>query len=188
MVKKNMRANFVHIENLLRSVVDIDGDFAEIGVWYGTTFMPMVEIARQTNHKIHAVDSFCGLAERTARDNIKMYPKGALSTNGTHIIKSLIKPYRDITTIHEGFIPDVFSGMEHIQFSFVHLDVDHYQPTLDSLVFLWERMVKGGIIVCHDWDEDSKECAAGAIKDWMQDESVDYAGIQQYSSHCWFIK
>jgi hypothetical protein len=33
----------------------------------------------------------------------------------------------------------------------VHIDVDLYQPTRDSLAFFYPRLVKGGVIVMDDY-------------------------------------
>lgn len=38
-----------------------------------------------------------------------------------------------------------------MQFRFVRLDVDLYQPTLDSFEFLHPRMVPGGTVSCDDY-------------------------------------
>ena len=37
------------------------------------------------------------------------------------------------------------------RFSFVHLDVDLYQSTLDCLNFFYPRLSLGGIIISHDY-------------------------------------
>lgn len=182
-----MRANFIHIEELLRGVIDLEGDIAEFGVWYGTTFMPMAELARLKGRTIHAVDSFIGFAERTDRDGDRFYAKGKLSANGTRTFKTLTRPFNNVV-IHEGFVPDILKEMANISFSFVHLDLDQYAPTIESLKFLWGRMVSGGVIACHDWNCDSDMYAAGAIKDWMEYAGVGYPVEQEYSSHCWFTK
>jgi O-methyltransferase len=50
-----------------------------------------------------------------------------------------------------GWIPSRFAEVAHRRFCFVHLDVDLYQPTLDSLDFFYERVVPGGILLCDDY-------------------------------------
>ena len=37
-------------------------------------------------------------------------------------------------------------------YRFVHLDVDLYQPTRDSFDYFYPRLIKGGIIVCDDYN------------------------------------
>jgi hypothetical protein len=54
--------------------------------------------------------------------------------------------------IHQGIFPETAGGLEGESFSFVHLDLDLYEPTLAALQFFWPRMVPGGVIVLDDVD------------------------------------
>lgn len=53
--------------------------------------------------------------------------------------------------LKKGWIPERFNEVEKLVFSFVHIDVDLYQPIRDSLQFFYPRMVKNGIIVLDDY-------------------------------------
>src|SRR5438876_647734 len=57
----------------------------------------------------------------------------------------------DIVLTHKGFIPDSFKGLENAKISFAHIDVDIYQSILDSLNFIYPRMISGGFIVFDDY-------------------------------------
>ena len=48
-------------------------------------------------------------------------------------------------------IPDRFPDVADREFRFVHIDVDLYEPTLDSLAFFYPRLVTGGILLCDDY-------------------------------------
>jgi hypothetical protein len=41
--------------------------------------------------------------------------------------------------------------VEDRRFKLVHIDVDLYQPTRDSVEFFYPRMVPGGVILCDDY-------------------------------------
>jgi len=181
-----MRANFIHIEPMARAVIEFStpGDFAEFGVWHGTTFIPLAELARQDGRAIHAVDSFAGMAKETARD-ANRYREGALSVGGSATFRSLAKPFPNIE-IHEGFVPSILDELADTTFAFVHLDLDQYAPTLDALRFLWPRMADGGVVICHDWFRGKDVLAAGAIVDWMNESGVSPAGECSMSQHIWF--
>lgn len=186
-----MRANYIHLDLLLRSVLDskIQGDLAEFGVWYGTTFLPMAELARINSRTIHAIDSFNGMAEPTSKDGGKGYKQGSHSTNGSAFFRMLVEePFGDTVKIHEGYIPEILRELIAIKFAFAHIDLDQYQPTLETLNFVWPRMNKGGVMVCHDWFSDVNILAAEAINDWMKKNNIVMAGSSIISSHCWFIK
>ena len=48
---------------------------------------------------------------------------------------------------HPGRVPDTLADFDQqARFSFVHLDMDIYEPTLQACRWFWPRMVPGGII------------------------------------------
>ena len=57
-----------------------------------------------------------------------------------------------------------------MKFSFVHIDVDLYEPTHDSLSFFYERLVPGGIIVCDDYGSEACPGAYKACNDFIADK------------------
>jgi len=184
-----VRANYIHLDHLIRSVLaaPVPGDIAELGVWHGTTFMPMAELAKQHGRTIHAVDSFAGMAKETARD-AGQYVHGVLSVGGSDVFRLLTRPYGQTVVIHEGWVPAILSGLDACRFAFVHLDLDQYEPTLVSLRYLWPRMNPGGVLICHDWRRERNFLAAGAIADWMKETGVPMAGETPNTGHGWFVK
>ena len=50
-----------------------------------------------------------------------------------------------------GWIPEAFPRDE-ARYRFVHVDVDLYQPTRDSLDYFWPRLVPGARLVCDDYN------------------------------------
>ena len=53
--------------------------------------------------------------------------------------------------LFRGWIPERFNEVENYSFSFVHIDVDLYQPILDSLNFFYPRLCEGGVVVIDDY-------------------------------------
>jgi hypothetical protein len=72
--------------------------------------------------------------------------------------------------INKGWIPQRFSDVEHNRFCFVHIDVDLYQSTLNSISFFYPRMNAGGIILCDDCGFTSCPGATKAINDFLQNK------------------
>ena len=66
-------------------------------------------------------------------------------------VKKLLKSYKFVK-IYKGWIPEKFKEIKNKKISFLHLDVDLYEPTLSSLKFFYPRLKKGGIIVCDDYN------------------------------------
>lgn len=57
----------------------------------------------------------------------------------------------DFCRLVKGWIPDCFSAAEEHRFRLVHIDVDLYQPTWDSLEFFYPRLNTGGVVVFDDY-------------------------------------
>ena len=60
------------------------------------------------------------------------------------------------------------------KFSFVHIDVDLYEPTMKSLEFFFPRLVKGGIIVCDDYNSNIFNGAKKAWDKYFKNIKFDY--------------
>jgi hypothetical protein len=51
-----------------------------------------------------------------------------------------------------GWIPAGFAGQPRRRYRFVHIDVDLYQPTKDSLEYFFPQLADGGVVVTDDYD------------------------------------
>jgi O-methyltransferase len=49
----------------------------------------------------------------------------------------------------------------------VHIDVDLYQPTLDSLEFFWPRLADGGFVVVDDYGSSQFPGATTATNEFL---------------------
>jgi len=183
-----MRANYLHLDVHAREVLaaGVRGDFAEIGVWHGYTFVPLAELARQAGRVIHAVDSWRGMASPTAADGDE-YAAGALSTGGSVAFREAVRPFRNVR-IHEGWVPDILAGMATRRFAFVHVDLDQFRPTLEALRFFWPRLSTAGRLMVHDYFPGRQVLASFAVSAWCRETGIAIAGVQEYSRHCWFVK
>jgi hypothetical protein len=158
------------IYQLLRLTEQVSGDTAECGVYKGATSWLICMHNRSTASatRTHFMfDSYSGLSSPTSSDG-SHWTEGDLSYN--------VDKVRDNMTglehfeLLQGWIPERFSEVEDRNFSFVHIDVDLYQPTLDSIAFFYSRMNKGGIIACDDYGLTSCPGATKAIDEFLADK------------------
>ena len=54
--------------------------------------------------------------------------------------------------------------ISNLKFSFVHIDFDLYQPTIDCFNFIKERLVNNAIVVVDDYNLINQEGVKEAIK------------------------
>jgi hypothetical protein len=100
------------------------------------------------NRKIHLFDSFEGLSKPGEKDGT-FWSTGGLSADESKARQNLAGFSN--AAFYRGWIPERFPEVGDRSFALVHIDVDLYQPTLDSLAFFYPRMVKGGLIICDDY-------------------------------------
>lgn len=168
----------------------IDGHLLEFGVLHGTTFELMVIEAMQRGVLAVAVDSFEGMDEPGPRDvypdGLCEYPKGRFDVGGVKPLLQRMESagYRLDThyAVYKGFIPSILESIEpDWRYSLVHIDVDHYEPTLAAMNWAWPRLHPGGIMLCDDYfDWKTEHLASGAIHAWLRENTgyylTDYDG------------
>ena len=71
------------------------------------------------------------------------------------------------TVLLPGWIPERFAEVRDKTFCFVHIDVDLYQPTKDSIAFFYPRMQPGGIILCDDYGFTTCPGATKAVDEYL---------------------
>ncbi|AFL69156.1 TylF/MycF/NovP-related O-methyltransferase [Sulfurospirillum barnesii] len=153
--------------NLLKIVTHLSGNYAECGVFQGATAY-LIANAMQNNEKLFLYDTFEGLSEPSQEDGI-YWSKGDLSA-GIDFVKTRLKQFKTIE-YKQGLIPIRFKENEETRFKFVHVDVDLYQPTKDSIEFFYDRLVKGGLLICDDYGFKSCPGAKKAFDEVMQTKS-----------------
>jgi predicted O-methyltransferase YrrM len=76
--------------------------------------------------------------------------------------------------IYEGWIPKRFHEVQDKTFSFVHIDVDLYEPTKESLDFFYSRLAPKGIIVCDDYNFCQFPGAKKAFDEFLENNNPSF--------------
>jgi O-methyltransferase len=136
------------LDQLAKLTASIEGDTAECGAFQGASSYLICRHLARTQKKHHIFDSFEGLSSPDSEDG-DYWTAGNLAS-AEEVIRGKLKEF-DCVIYHKGWIPDRFADVSDVKFSFLHVDVDLYQPTLDSLSFFYSRMSPGGIILSDDY-------------------------------------
>lgn len=150
---------------LQRLTSSVEGDTAECGVYMGCSSEGILMQSREKMHYIF--DSFEGLSTPKSEDG-SYWREGDL-TAAQAIVEKNLANYNNKKLI-KAWIPDGFKAVEDKRFSFVHIDVDLYQPTLDSVKFFYDRLNVGGVLVCDDYGFSSCIGATKAIDEFLKDK------------------
>jgi len=186
-----VRACYEHIRFLVAEANVANGDFAELGVWHGDTFVGLAQSPAASGRLVHAVDSFQGMTEPTqfdyGPDGKTQFPRGALSVGGSDAFRRRVASLANVR-VHEGWVPEVLDKIELPDgLAFAHLDLDQYEPTLAALRWAWQRMNPGGILCCHDWFPGRNYLASGAVCTFAAENNLPLAG-ESPSRHIWWRK
>lgn len=167
----NYRAYDRHwtVEQFARHAVSLGGTFAECGVYQGATANLIARSLRlhgASGLQLHLFDSFSGLSDPTSIDG--SYWRGGDMAVSIEVVRANLAEWSDSIVLHPGWIPSRFSDVSAERFAFVHIDVDLFEPTRDSLIFFYERMLPGGIILCDDYGFASCPGARRAMDDFFK--------------------
>ena len=157
------------VYQLLRLTDQVPGDTAECGVYLGaSSYLICSFTARSALPKDHHLfDSFEGLSAPTPHDGSNWQANDLQIDFGETAWR--LSKFQNVH-FYKGWIPDRFNEVADRRFSFLHIDVDLYEPTRDSIAFFYPRMNPGGVIICDDYGIDTCPGATKAIDDYLRDQ------------------
>lgn len=164
------------IYQLIRLTKDVLGDTAECGVFRGATSYVIAAFGAQSQpaKSHHMFDSFEGLSAPVAQDGTHWQPNDLDDSFGPAQARLSRFPS---ARFYKGWIPEHFPEVSERRFSFVHIDVDLYEPTRDSIAFFYPRLNPGGIVVCDDYGSAACPGATKAMDDFLRDTPEKIVGL-----------
>ena len=149
----------------VKATKNLSGDIAEVGVWKGGTARLICEVKGEKN--LYLFDTFEGLPE--TNENDLFVQKGWLRNTSLELVKNYLSDFKNIHFL-KGVFPGTAGPISDKKFSFIHLDTNLYQSTLDALEFFWPRMIVGGRIVSHDYNTSSMPGVKKAFSEFFMDQ------------------
>jgi hypothetical protein len=142
------------------------------------------------------VDSYAGLSQPGSEDNVARPVTGggtrvAPSHGAGHFavpleqVKASLAPFPAVSFVR-GWIPPILSSLPDQQWSFLHVDVDLYEPTLACLDYFVPRMVKGGIILNDDFSSPLFPGGGSSWAQYFESRNLPYAVLD--TGQALFIK
>lgn len=147
---------------------NVPGEIAELGVYKGTTSAALNFMF--PNKKIYMFDTFEGFDDAQVSSDVKngfSKEKYDLSDTGVEEVYARM-PYKERCIIKKGFFPSTADNLDE-KFCLVSLDTDLYQPILDGLRYFYPRIMEGGYIVVHDYNNGMFKGVKQAVKDFQNE-------------------
>lgn len=138
-------------ELLAERLAALPGDLAELGVYQGEFAARMSRCFPE--RKLFLFDTFEGFDARDVSVETQSgYSRAAegdfADTSVELILSKMTAPERVV--VRKGYFPETIPE-EETSFVLVSLDADLYEPTLQGLRYFYPRLVSGGVILLHDY-------------------------------------
>ena len=135
-----------HLWVLSRATMHLEGTMVECGTYMGGSAR-LISKATNYSKRLDVFDTFEGMPAQHVLDS-----NGCVAGDLNCSLDRVMGNTADCPNIifHKGVVPDSLDVIKDEKFSFVYLDMDLYQPTIDALNFFWSRVVSGGAILLDD--------------------------------------
>jgi O-methyltransferase len=153
---------------LANSVLGMEGDVYECGVYRGGSAFVLAELCRRhgtSPERLHLFDTFGGMP--VADSDLDRYAVGSFSDTSLDSVKELLAENPEIN-VHPGIIPNTFSEVYDTPVRFAHIDVDQYESTKDCVEFIFPRLAIGGVMLIDDYGFPACYGAREAVDDYFE--------------------
>jgi O-methyltransferase len=154
----------------------LNGNVAELGVYKG-------KFAKYINQyfperKFYLFDTFTGFDKR----DIEKEKSNSFSQAGQNFsdtsLESVLKrmPYPQNCIPVKGYFPE---SALHVKdsFVFVSLDADLFEPLYNGLLFFYPKLVAGGYIFIHDFNNDAYKGARKAVEQFCAEQKINFLPV-----------
>jgi O-methyltransferase len=144
---------------------NLKGNVAELGVYKG-------KFARYINQYFpdrlfYLFDTFEGFDSRDVdAETAKNFSSGEQDFSDTSVEGKAVK----------GFFPESARDVND-SFVFVSLDADLFEPLYNGLIFFYPKLVAGGYIFIHDFNNDAYPGARKAVEQFCSEQNISFLPI-----------
>lgn len=167
----SVKARIAFLQDFAKISQHLEGSVAELGVYRG-------DFARYINESfqektLYLFDTFEGFTHSdVSKDSTMAHSLGAKHFANTSVELVLSKmPYKERCAIKKGWFPQSAVGLENERFCFVNLDCDLYEPILAGLRYFYPKMVRGGVILCHEYFSQGYVGVREAVMEFIAESS-----------------
>lgn len=152
------------------SCLESEGDFVELGCYKGDTSLLLAEILKGTDKQLYIYDSFEGLPEKGEKDESvagENFKGGELYVTKREVKERFLRANLPVPVIKKAWFNELTGADLPEKIAFAFLDGDFYESIKDSLKLVEGKVVKGGAIVVHDYNNPALPGVAKAVDEWL---------------------
>ena len=151
------------------------GDFVELGCYKGDTSLLLADILKDTEKQLYIYDSFEGLPEKSAEDDSaagENFRGGELYVTKREVKERFLRANLPVPVIKKAWFNELTDEDLPEKIAFAFLDGDFYESIKDSLKLVENKIVEGGVIIVHDYNNPALPGVAKAVDEWTNDKKV----------------
>jgi uncharacterized protein YjgD (DUF1641 family) len=152
---------------------NLEGSIAELGVFKGDFAKIINRLFPQKT--LYLFDTFEGFHQEEAKHDVENnYAKKAFLDKCNYFKDTNIEivmdkmQYKDKCIVRKGYFPQTTNEIED-RFSLVSIDVDLYEPIYNGLEYFYPRLVEGGYILLHDYNNKEFLGVKKAVKKYEEE-------------------
>lgn len=166
------------IKNVARLPEVRDSEMAEVGVYKGggSYFIALTLAALELKSvNLNCFDTFSGHAQVDVRAEDPFQKATLFNDTSLESVQKYLSIFENVKT-YKGRFQDTNFKVDRKKFSFIHLDMDLYEPTAYALDFFSKRLLSGGIIIVDDYGFLTCPGVKQAVDHFMK-ETTGYFGL-----------
>lgn len=145
----------------------LSGAMAQVGVFRGGSARLIAYAIEGNARPFYVFDTFKGMPK--VDESIDLHREGDFIDTSIEKVKEKFSDAKNVVFC-QGVFPSTADTAKNEKFSFVYIDVDIYQSTLDSLKFFYPRMLSGGFIVFDDYMGKNTPGVKKALDEFLSDK------------------
>lgn len=128
---------------------------------------------------LHVIDTFEGHpGHKLSEEDSPKHQPGLFSGTSYVEVAGYLRDFA-LTEVHQGEFSEVAPTLPELEYGFVHLDVDLYEPTLDALRYFGPRLATRGAFVVDDYEAAKCPGIKAAITAFLKDND----GYHAWNAH-----
>lgn len=148
---------------------NVEGDFAEVGVWRGNTAAVLAHYAGRFGRRAYLFDTFQGFDQRDLVGVDGTHRQGHFADTSLSLVQELLGSDAAHCEFVKGYFPESLQpAHRQARFALVSLDCDLYEPMKAGLEFFYPRMASGGTLMLHDYSSGFWEGARRAVDEFCR--------------------
>jgi hypothetical protein len=157
-------SNILSHYELYKRIIELPGDVVELGVFKGGSFLQFAAfrelLENENSRKIIGFDIFGEFPISKNEGDRKFRDKWIKETENDYLTRDEIQKSLDLKRINNTelvkgdiaeTVPKYVDSHPFLKISLLHIDVDIYEPSVVGLEYLYEKVVRGGIIILDDY-------------------------------------